>query len=292
MASHHHIPLFLLNRWAGDGRLFSYHWSNGTAEMRENRRASVQSACQVYVSGSTQHVSVSAGDASDQDFFTLHVDTPAADALDTMLRQGVPGLTGDQRSAWARLIASFESRTPEALRLLGAADLNNAKQFASAHGESTLSTQSVATKLLERERPVPERTRPVKMAMQLAADPSKISAVTAMEWWLRRFEGKAILFSDRPLLTQPRTAQPCSIAPNDVSCLIILPVAPDTVFFATADPKVRAKVRKTPKGKLVNLINEEAVWRAAKYVYAPNRSMAAFIHDRLAGKAKGRWHPK
>jgi hypothetical protein len=42
----------------------------------------------------------------------------------------------------------------------------------------------------------------------------------------------------------------------------------------------------------VNLINEEAVWRAAKYVYASNRSMAAFIHDRLAGKAKGRWHPK
>jgi hypothetical protein len=132
----------------------------------------------------------------------------------------------------------------------------------------------------------------IEMAIELAIDPTKISAVAAMEWWLRRFEGKTILFSDRPLLTQPRIAQPCRIAPHDLSCLIMLPVAPDTVFFATTDPKVCAKTRKTPKGKLVNLVNEEAVWRAAKYVYAPNGSLAAFIHDRLAGKAKGRWHPK
>jgi hypothetical protein len=292
MSSHHHIPLFLLNRWASDGRLFSYHWSNGTGEMRENRRTSIQSACQFNDSGLIHRAPASSGDVSDQDFFTLHVDTPAANALDTMLRQGVSGLTADQRSAWARLIASFGARTPEALRPLGAADYRNAEQIASEHGERSLGTQSMATELLDDERPVPERTIPIKMAMQLAADPSKISAVAAMEWWLRRFEGKTVLFSDRPLLTQPRIAQPCGIALRDLSCLIILPVAPDTVFFATADPKVRAKVRKTPKGKLVNLINEEAVWRAAKYVYAPNRSMAAFIHDRLAGKAKGRWHPK
>jgi Protein of unknown function (DUF4238) len=287
MASHHHIPLFLLNRWASDGRLFSYHWSNGTAEMRENRRVSIQSA-----SGSTQHVSVSAGDASDQDFFALHVDAPAANALDTMLRQGVSGLTDDQRSAWARLITSFGARTPEALRLLGATDDRNVKQIASEPGEPSHGTQLMGAGLLDRERPVPERTIPIKMAMQLAADPLKISVVAAMEWWLRLFEGKTILLSDRPLLTQPRIAQPCCIALHDLSCLIIPPVAPDTVFFATADPKVRAKARKTPKGKLVNIVNDESIWRAAEYVYAPNGSLAAFIHDRLAGKMKGSWHPR
>ena len=105
----------------------------------------------------------------------------------------------------------------------------------------------MAPELLEREKPVLERTIPINMAIQLAADPTKISAVAAMEWWLRRFEGKSLLFSDRPLLTQPRIAQPCGIALGNLSCLIILPVAPDTVFFATADPKVRAKVRRTRK---------------------------------------------
>jgi len=292
MASHHHIPLFLLNRWANDGRLVSYHWSKGAAKMLENRRASVQSACQFNDSGSIQRESVSTGDASDQGAFALHVDAPAENALDTMLRQGVAGLTADQRSAWARLVASFGARTPEAFRQLWAAGYRNAQQSASEHGEWSLGTQFTATDIIERERHVPERAIPIKMAIQLAADPSKNSAVAAMEWWLRRFEGKTILFSDRPLLTQPRIAQPCSIAPHNLSCLIILPVAPDTVFFATADPKVRAKARKTPKGKLVNLINEETVWRAAKYIYAPNGSMAAYIHDRLAGKAKGSWHPR
>jgi Protein of unknown function (DUF4238) len=292
MASHHHIPLFLLNRWANDGRVFSYHWSNGTAQMQENRRTSIQPACRFNDSDSIHRVSASSGDASDQDVFDLYVDAPAENALDTMLRQGVSGLTADQRSAWARLIASFGARTPEALRVLGVADFSDATQFAAALGESALGTQSVATELLERERPVPERPIPNKTAMQLAADPAKISAVAAMDWWLRRFEGKTILFSDRPLLTEPRVPQTCGIELDDPSCLIILPVAPNTVFFATADPKIRAKVRRTPKGKLVNLINEETVWRAVKYVYAPNGSMAAFIHDRLVGKVNGRWHPK
>jgi hypothetical protein len=142
MASHHHIPLFLLDRWASDGRLFSYHWSNDTAEMRENRRTSVQSACQLHDSDSIQRGSVSSGAAWDHDFFTWHVDTPAAAALDTMLRQGVSGLTVDQRSAWARLIVSFWARTPEALRALGAADYRNASQIASARGERSLGTKS------------------------------------------------------------------------------------------------------------------------------------------------------
>jgi hypothetical protein len=292
MASHHHIPLFLLNRWASDGRVFSYHWSTGTAEMLENRRASVQSACQFNDSGSIRRVSASSGDESDQDAFASYVDAPAASALDTMLRQGASGLRDDQRGAWARLIASFGARTPEALHPLRAADGRNPNQLASARGESQFGAQSMAPELLEREKPVLERTIPINVTIQLAADPTKISAVAAMEWWLRRFEGKSLLFSDRPLLTQPRIAQPCGIVLRDPSCLIILPVAPNTVFFATADPKIRAKARRTPKGKLVNLINEETVWRAAKYVYAPNGSMAAFIHDRLAGKAKGRWHPK
>src|SRR5437762_2263752 len=90
--------------------------------------------------------------------------------------------------------------------------------------------------------------------------------------------GKVVLFSDGPLLSLSRTPQPCDIALDDAGCLIILPVAPDTVFFATADPDVRAKVRKMKKGKLVSMINEESVWRATKHVYAPNNSMAAFIH--------------
>jgi hypothetical protein len=121
-----------------------------------------------------------------------------------MLRQGVSGLTDDQRTAWARLIVSFGARTPETLRLLGTADYRNAKKVALEHGP--LGTQFTATALLERERPMPEHTMSMETAVELPADPTKIFAVAAMEWWLRRFEGKTLLFSDRPLLTQPRIA--------------------------------------------------------------------------------------
>jgi hypothetical protein len=293
MTSHHHIPLFLLNRWATGERLFSYHWSHDKAEMLENRRTSVQSACRLSDSDLIHRVSASSEDAPDQDLFALHVDGPAASVLDTMFRHGVLSLTADERSAWAHLIVSLGARTPEAFRLFEAADDRDAKQMTAAgYGDPSLGAQPVATALLERDRPLAERNVSIKRAMELAADPTRISKVAAMEWWLRRFEGRTILFSDRPLLAQPRIAQPCGVTLHDPSCLIILPVAPDTVFFATADPKVRAKVRKTPKGKLVNAINEEIVWRAARYVYAQDGSLTAFIHDRLAGKAKGRWRPR
>src|SRR5262249_56917096 len=52
-------------------------------------------------------------------FFTPHVDTPAAAALQIMLTRGVRALTPQQRIDWARLLISFGVRTPEALRVMG-----------------------------------------------------------------------------------------------------------------------------------------------------------------------------
>ena len=265
-AAPHHIPRFLLARWANDGRLVSYQWSNRTAEVTENPRTSLQTAISL-PDVSQFHVSVSSGHLPYQKFLASHVDAPAANALDAMLRNGVSGLTADQRGAWARLLVSLGARTPEALRLLQAVDRRTAG--VSECGEEI-----------------------VELPVKVTVNELKVSAVLDMQWWLRRFEGKTMLFSDRPLLTRPRTAQLCGMPLEDASSLIILPVSPNTVFFATADPTVRDKTRKMPKGKLANMINEEAVWRAARHVYAPNSSMGTFIHERMVGKRNKTWHPK
>ena len=250
MAAHQYIPRFLVDHWAFKERLWSYRWSQEAADVLEDPRASARSAGVIDDLDAFYGGLGAQRDRPDREPFAPDADTPAAHALAVMLAQGVPALTHGERTAWARLIVSFQVRAPETLRAMGPA------------------------------------------VFRTAIDPAKLTAVANMQWWLRRFEGKTLLLSDRPLLSQPRMAEPCGIAPEDPDCLIILPVAPDTVFFATPNPAIRAKLRKTPKGKLANFINEEAVWRAVDCVYAMDGSMSAFAYDRIVGKVKGGWRPK
>jgi hypothetical protein len=256
------VPLFLLDRWASDGQVISYHW-DGSRQTTESRRVTAQAACRLTDVDALRAVRPT-GDDPHRTFFAVQVDPAAANALSTMLAQGVTGLTLDQRSAWARLIASFSARTPQARR--------------------SFAQQQEAVNPLARESSAASAT-------DLPADSENIAAIVDMTWWLRRFEGKILLTSDRPLLSRPRAEHSCGLPPNDADCLIILPVSPNIVFFATSNAKVHAKTRNTPKGKLVNLVNEEVVWRAAEYVFAPNASMATFIRDRMVGKKSGNWRP-
>ena len=261
MAPHQYIPQFLLDRWAFRGRLCSYRWCPDAADVVENPRVLAGSAGVIDDLHAFYGLPSPPLDAPDRGLFARQIDGPAAHALAVMFAQGVPALRPGERKAWARLIVSFAARTPEALRAMG-------------HSPATDYSD-----MLER-------------ALERALEPAKVAAVADMHWWLRRFEGRTMLLSDRPLLAQPRMPEPCAIAPGDPNCLIILPVAPDTVFFATPHPVIRAKARKTPKGKLASFINEETVWRAAEYVYAPDTSMSAFAYDRIVGKVKGGWRPK
>jgi hypothetical protein len=263
LVSDHPVPQFLLDRWASDGQVTSYHW-DGSRQTTQSQRVSARAACRL-MDGDAFRGACPTEQAPHQRFFAAQVDPAAENALNAMLDQGVTGLTVKQRNAWARLIASFAARTSEPRCLLA--------QHWEAIGPLDSECSAAST-------------------IELPADSENVSAIIDMTWWLRRFEGKTILTSDRPLLSRPRTEQPCGLALNDTDCLIFLPVSPNTVFFATGNAKVHAKTRNTPKGKLVNMVNEEVVWRSAEYVFAPNASMATFIRDRMVGKRSGNWRPQ
>ena len=77
--------------------------------------------------------------------------------------------------------------------------------------------------------------------MELSTDPQKLATVEGMIWWIRRLSRPSILIGDRPLLTSPRAPCPCGILLDDPSCLIVLPIAPDAIFFASANRKTKDK---------------------------------------------------
>jgi hypothetical protein len=101
---HHFVPQFLLRRWAEDRRFVAYYYEAAANRVIENGKATVASACQIADLNTFFGVHVSRRDFPERGFFTPHIDTPAAEALEVMMKGGVQALTITQRRAWARQI--------------------------------------------------------------------------------------------------------------------------------------------------------------------------------------------
>jgi hypothetical protein len=230
---HHYVPQFLLRQWSIDGRFVAYYWDNASKKVIENDKAMVPSACQIPDLNTFFDVPKSQRDFPETRFFTPHVDTPAATAMSVMLRHGVRALTQEQRVDWARLLVSFGVRMPETLRDMGPIETKKAFDLVAATSKGPPEHERKVTALIQQNMRVFQRNFPLRAAIEISSDPTKLATVNGMQWWIRRWDRGAILIGDRPLLTSPRMQYPCGIPLDHPSCLILLPVAPAAVFFAS-----------------------------------------------------------
>jgi Protein of unknown function (DUF4238) len=291
MARHHFVPQFLLRRWAKNGIFAAYHFEPGAGRVIENPKAQVASACQIANLNNFFGVHTADRDFPETRFFTPVVDTPAAQALDVILAKGVRSLTVAQRTDWARLIVSFAVRTPETLREMGPKETAKAFDLVEAAASGPPEDERKVTAIIRANMPMFKRNLPLQAAMELSTDPAKLEAVDRMTWWVRRFRRPSILIGDRPLLTAPRAPYPCGIPLNSRECLIVLPIAPTAVFFASANSRTRGIASKMTLSKIAAVVNEEMIWRSS-CVYFPNKTLASFVQPRVAGKATGTWEPR
>ena len=291
MARHHYVPKFLLRQWAINGRLIAYYFQLASGKVIENTKATVASACQIPDLNTYFGVHASHRDLPETGFFTPVVDTPAAMALRVISKQGLSAFTPAQRLDWARLLVSFGVRTPEALRDMGPNETRKAFALVEASAKGPPDAERRVSEIVKKGMPMLERNFPLSIAMDLSSDLEKLEAIDRMTWWIRRWPQTAMLIGDRPLLTFPRAPHPCGIPLDHPDCLIALPIGPRAVFFASANPKTRDKVRKMMPSKIAFAVNEETIWRST-VVYAGDRSLASFIKPRIEGKATGRWQPR
>jgi hypothetical protein len=288
MPRHHYVPQFLLRQWSSSGRLVAYYYDSRANRVLENAKVSVATACQIKNLNILFGVSASQRDFPETGFFTPHVDTPAAVALQVMLSKGIDALSPKQRMDWARLLISFGVRTPETLRIMGPQETTKAFDLVEAIAKGPPEDEHRVTALIRANMALFKRNFPLNAAMELSTDPKKLEAVNGMTWWIRRWPRSAILIGDRPLLTCPRAPRPCGIPLNDPSCLIVLPISPQRVFFASANVRTRAKVRRMSVGRIATMVNEETIWRSS-CTYARDKSLAKFVTSRLEGKIDGSW---
>ena len=288
---HHFVPQFLLKNWAASGRFVSYYFQPAAAHVIENDKATVASACQIADLNVFFNVPRSQRDFPETKFFTPRVDTPAARALDVILKRGIRALTPEQCTDWARLLVSFAVRTPETLREMGPREVTKAFDLVEAAAKGPTQDEQRVTALIKTNMPRFKRNFPLHAAMELSTDPEKLAAVEAMTWWTRRWAQPSILIGDRPLLTVPRMRYPCGIPLNDPTCLIALPLTPNAVFFASAVGSTRDKMRKMSLGRIGSIVNEETIWRST-CVFFPNKSLGTSVMPKIAGKANGTWQPR
>jgi hypothetical protein len=212
------------------------------------------------------------------------IDTPAADAHATLLANGVQALNPQQRMAWARFLISFGVRTPETLRTLGPQQYRRAMALDQSKPRESPEVETVVNALIASEMRALERNVPLQIAMELITDPNHFLTVANMHWWLRRFDSSCVLLGDRPLLSQPTANWPCGIAIDDLNCLIALPISPSTVFFASANVRLRSETRRTPASGLLHNVNQRTIECVVEYVFAADNSMRAFVQERLRGR--------
>ena len=293
MSRHHYVPQFLLRRWgSGDvsGKFVSYHYEEGARRVIENSKSNIASACQIKNLNTFFGVKSSDRDFPETRYFTPRVDTPAAVAHRVILDKGVRALTPPQRTDWARLVISFGVRTPETLRKMGPQEVVKAFDLLEATSRGPLEGEKKVSKIIQANLEGFKRNFPLSIAMELIADPHKLAAVEGMTWWIRRWPRDCMLIGDSPLLAAPRARYPCGIPLDSPDCSIVLPIAPDAVFFASASLKTKDKVRKMAPSRIARIVNEEMIWRSSR-VYFSDTSLGSFVEPRIIGKVKGTWQP-
>lgn len=269
---HHFVPRFLLNRWADNNSncmVHSFWWEEYPQKVLQDR-ISTKTACQEEDLNAFHGVPPSQRNAPEDDFFTPRIDTPASKVLRHMLSEGIETLSFEQRERWARFLVALGVRTPEALREKGYSYTRKALGNAKEKANGPPDMEAHVSQIIEQNMASLQKNMPIQTAMALASDQEIIPSVMAMTWWLRKFDRDDILIGDRPLLATPRTTLPCGIPLKAPNCMIVLPISPNTLFFASCNPRNISSHRKKSEGRLVCIINEETVTCARKYVFCQN----------------------
>jgi hypothetical protein len=281
MADHHYVPKFLLRKWATRGLFPGYYWDQELGRVIENRRCSVKSSCQIKDLNVFKNVKPEYREWLETDYLTPRVDSPAARVHVKMLTHDIQALTWQDQCDWARLLVAFGMRMPEMLLYHGPTRTRDALLSGQTPLDFASEDEQEADLYIQANMETLTHNMPRRAAAHLIEDPARWLEIISMEWWIRRWRRKIILIGDRPLMTYPSMDHPCGIPLNHPGCLIVLPIAPDAVFFACAHERTRRKVCREGLTKLARRVNDETIRRASRTVIAANTDLRAFVVPRM-----------
>jgi hypothetical protein len=280
--NNHYLPQFLIREWAGpDGRVEVLRFVSATGEAVAGRRSPRSIGCEedLYayrtVRSEDRHL-------PETRFFTPHIDTPAAEAMQVMLKGGVGALNSLQRRAWAQFLVSLAPRTPDGIAK-GEGIIASTLDLDPAEYDALRGPNDPATLSEWADQNVPGRIRDtsIETTIKVMVDPTKVKRTYDADWWTRTFPDHDLVLSDRPLLSHPTASAPNGYPLLHDSWRIVLPLGPHKLFCAGTDGKWRAHMRRLEPGKIVHWVNFESVNRSQEFVYARDRTVLSDVEPQF-----------
>ncbi len=266
--NHHYVPEFLLSPWIikdkkGNHLLHGYFWNKHKNEIGCRKKGS--SAFCYRTDLLTLSPDASRPDALETEFFSP-IDDRGAKVRDLLLQVDPRSLSTEQRSDFARLLLSLETRRPQIVERLRTeapkylaqgldSDPIIATEFARRGISMTPSeyTNAYVNKIGDRAVAI----------VQPLTDNDHVGLVLVNAAWTV-FEVKddhgSFILSDRPLVK--------NLGYTDPRAYWILPLSPSKIFVAANRISTRNSILQQPPHQIVRQINVLSAKRADQYVFA------------------------
>ncbi len=276
---HHYIPQFHLSSWKGpDGKVFIYKW------VWKNLKTI--SASPKHTAYETDLYSIESSLSQEKSFleseFLSPLDSTAAIIYRKMVGAAERSLTKDERSHWVRYMMALHTRDPETIRYMRDEGTRILTHQISMHPEyydrvKEFGDPATLQELVELNFPIAFKNFGISHLRELVELPWVHKRILEMDWWIQELKETEMKFliSDRPLVLKPRADL------TDPKCLIVLPLAPKIVFFATSDLDIKQELQELDHEILVEKVNDWEVRQAVFRVWGNNSDQIDFVSERL-----------
>lgn len=276
---HHFIPAFYLKQWVdGSGELVEYCRKGGKLISKRVGPYSTGFERDLYA---FPDLPPATAQYMEQVFFA-YADQKASDALDLHLGVSSRHWTPELLSAWSRFVIGIHLRHPDAMPELRAA----AAKIWFASGEDYQSRYNAVRKAddpatFDEYLALRDPLTPIKMQVNLiikALDNQIVGAhINQMKW-----ATIDVSRSSEPLLTSDRPVEIFNL--KELNGILSIPISPTTIFVAVNDPTTFDKLRATNPSKIVADVNNFAVCRARRFVWARGGSQERYVAERMSTK--------
>ena len=276
---HHYIPQFHLSSWKGpDGKICIYKW------VRKNLKIVWTSP--KHTAYEPDLYSIESSLSQEKSFleseFLSPLDSTAATIYRKMVRAAERSLTKDERSHWVRYVMALHTRDPETIQYMRDEGVRTLTHQISMHPEyydrvKEFGDPNTLQDWMESNFPRFVQNFGISHLRELVNLPWVHKRILEMNWWVLELKEtkKKFLISDRPLVLNPRAAL------TDPNCLIVLPLAPKIVFFATSDSDIKQELQELDHEILVEKVNDWEVGQAVFKVWGNNSDQIDFVSERL-----------
>lgn len=275
---HHYAPVFYLKRWSGaDSQLeqFSRPGGQGVKARRVVPAATGYLDDLYAMPGLPEHLVQQV-----EQKFMQEVDNQAAEML-TAMENGPVAWTSATRSAWTRFIQSLQLRTPADVsgikqRTLQDWGVSIPKVQETYESMRRLGDPATFEEFMTSKDPLLVDRVGMKILTVLIDAPKMGEFINNMVWDVVKLDASRI-----DLLTSDRAVEQV-LGLGDPRAFLTIPIGPKRLFIAARQQSTIKAISRASHTDLVRKRNRATVCYAREFVWATDRSQAAFISKHLA----------